>query len=152
MTPLRSIIELGQMVDVNMKTRIKNKNEKGQALVETILLIPFLFFTFIYLYQFYVASQTSEVIQEKTRNSLVSAIDNWRDLRNRNQVNMPPGLAIDNIQNQQSLGLYREPGRHGRLIYKNTNTVTRDVGPKDNGKGSLNIETKLGVCRTVSCN
>lgn len=132
-------------MDVNMFTKIKNSDEKGQALVETILLIPFLFFVLLWLTQFYIATQTSEVVQEKTRNRLVAAIDNWRDLRDVEQLqpNIYP-LAIDNIANQSSYSK--------RLIYKNKKKVEREVGSRSNGEKKLEVETKLGICRTVSCN
>ena len=145
-----SITEQDEKMDANMIKRFKSRDEKGQALVETILLIPFLFFTFLFLTQFYIASQTSEVVQEKTKSKLMLAIDNWRDLRDKNHVNILPGLAIDNIPN--SLDRYLSPGSNERLVYKNTKAVNRRIGPASNGKEKLKIETKAGICRTVNCN
>lgn len=128
-----------------MFKRVKISDEKGQALVETILLIPFLFFTLLWLTQFIMAMQTSEAVQEKTRNKLVLAINNWRDLRNGGVTGVADGIAVDNVNNQNPLG--------NRLIYKNRNAPEKDFGPAETGgKKALRIETKLGVCRTVNCN
>lgn len=136
-----------------MKKRRKNKKEEGQALVETILLIPMLFFILLWMTQFFIATQTSEIVQEKTRNTLVTSINNWRDLRDKNGGvnNISQGSAIDNIPN--SLARYNDSGRKkGRLVYKNQREVKRDLGPVINGKEKLTIETKLGICRTTACN
>ncbi|HLB58915.1 MAG TPA: TadE family protein [Bdellovibrionota bacterium] len=117
------------------------KSEDGQAIIEAILIIPLLFFMLLWMTQLFMAAQTSEVVQEKTRNHLMLSINNWRDLRGSDQH--PPVIVDDPSKNWV---IY---GEGGKLVYGTQAPIKRKFGPE--GSDKMDIKTELGICRTTNC-
>ena|SRR3989338_10513498 len=104
----------------------KGQAQRGQAIVELLILLPILFFMMIFSFQIFKAISSAQVAQETARSLFLRGVNNrangWVGMPSREVMNLPSS----SIQTQ---GLPLLEG--------------------DTPSGAINI--KIGICRDTNC-
>lgn len=103
-----------------------NKNKKGQAIVELLIVLPILFFMMIFSFQIFKSIYSAQLSQERARSLLLQQAHN----RANGWVGMPP---------REVMSLPSSP------------IQTRGLPLLEADMPSGGVTIKIGICRDQNC-
>ena len=111
----------------------RDGNRRGQALIETLLVLPLLVLFIVWSLQFFQAIHASHIQQKVVRFYLAQKLDNRADFSQR------PSLAIRFKGEEEAYPSYK------------VGTKTSVIGLPGSGTGKIFIRTHLGLCQEMRC-
>ncbi|MBI4042580.1 MAG: hypothetical protein HY391_03780 [Deltaproteobacteria bacterium] len=136
---------------------MQKRSEKGQAVVETLLVLPFIMALIVWLFQYFQAIHSAVIHQTKARYELWQTIDHWRDLRAGENF----GLGKDNDSIHRNLYQNRKtslsvtvtpaaPAATDTAVPDERVRKTVATFGKSNGREII-LDTTVGICRDAAC-
>lgn len=153
------------MLILNLFKRYADKSlgSYGQAAIEFIFVLPFLFLLMLWTFQFFYAIHTASVNQKFARAELLKSMDHYRDLRDAEEFkNKNPNFDFSNDgfwMDYMSRGIYVQRFENEKTYFAVSVTGTpggndvpqRLIGDPGETPKYLNMRTTVGICRDERC-